>query len=215
MGRRELERVERASEGDLWAVGHVAYEAAPAFDPALATLQPSRGSIPGPLAAFSLFPPPQEVAPPRPGAAGADRVALQPSLGEAAHAHAIAEIREAIAAGETYQVNLTFPLRGGFTGDPEVLFWQLAPASAAPHAAFLDCGATAIVSLSPELFFSRQGDRLVMRPMKGTRRRGRFTAEDDRRAAELAGSPKERAENLMIVDMVRNCLLYTSPSPRD
>ncbi|MDQ1346738.1 MAG: para-aminobenzoate synthetase / 4-amino-4-deoxychorismate lyase, partial [Acidobacteriota bacterium] len=99
-----------------------------------------------------------------------------------------------------------FPLRGGFTGDPEVLFWHLAPASAAPHAAFLDCGGKAVVSLSPELFFSRQGDRLVMRPMKGTRRRGRFTAEDDRQAAELAGSPKERAENLMIVDMVRNDL---------
>ena len=137
-----LERVERATGRGLWAVGFVAYEAAPAFDPALATQVPSAGSNRGPLAAFSLFPPPQKVAPPAPGVtAGADlRAELLPGLGEAEHAVALATIREAIAAGETYQVNFTFPLRGSFTGDPEALFWQLAPASAAPHAAFLDCG---------------------------------------------------------------------------
>ena len=61
----------------------------------------------------------------------------------------------AIAAGETYQVNFTFPMRARFTGDPEGLFWSLAPASRAPHAAFLDCGDSAVVSLSPELFFTR------------------------------------------------------------
>ncbi len=196
-----LERVERAGERGLWAVGYVTYEAAPAFDPALAVTAPGAA----PLAAFGLFPPPEQIDVPA-RAEAAPQAGLHPLLDEAAHAAAIAAIRAAIAAGETYQVNFTFPLRGSFTGDAEALFWHLAPASAAPYAAFLDCDATAIVSLSPELFFSRQGDRLVMRPMKGTRRRGRFTAEDDRQAAELAGSPKERAENLMIVDMVRNDL---------
>ncbi len=203
-----LDCVERATGRGLWAVGFVAYEAAPAFDPALATSAPSSGSIPGPLAAFSFFTPPQKIATPGPGAgAGAGRRAeLLPDLGEAEHAVALGAIREAIAAGETYQVNFTFPLRGSFAGDPEALFWRLAPASCAPHAAFLDCGAMAVVSLSPELFFRREGERLVMQPMKGTRPRGRFTAEDAGQAAALAGSAKERAENLMIVDMVRNDL---------
>ncbi len=123
----------------------------------------------GPLAAFGLFPPPQEIATPGPGAGTGLRAELLPGLGEAEHAVALAAIREAIAAGETYQVNFTFPLRGGFAGDAEALFWRLAPASRASHAAFLDCGGTAVVSLSPELFFRREGERLVMRPMKGTR----------------------------------------------
>ncbi|MEO8196881.1 MAG: aminodeoxychorismate synthase component I [Thermoanaerobaculia bacterium] len=201
-----LERVERVTGRGLWAVGFVAYEAAPAFDRALATRGPSSGSIPWPLAAFSFFSRPQEIAVPGPGADTGDRADLQPSLGEAEHAVALAAIREAIAAGETYQVNFTFPMQGRFAGDAEALFWRLAPASAAPHATFLDCGDTAIVSLSPELFFCREGARLVMRPMKGTRPRGRFPEEDLRQAAELAGSAKERAENLMIVDMVRNDL---------
>lgn len=201
-----LELVERAADRGLWAVGFVAYEAAPAFDPALATRMPSSGSNRGPLAAFSFFPPPQKIATPKPGVDPGLRPDLLPGLGEAEHAVAIGAIREAIAAGETYQVNFTFPLRGGFIGDAEALFWKLAPASAAPHAAFLDCGDTALVSLSPELFFRREGARLGMRPMKGTRPRGRFPEEDARQAAELAGSAKERAENLMIVDMVRNDL---------
>ena len=64
----------------------------------------------------------------------------------------------------------------------------------------------AIVSASPELFFLRQGDRVVVRPMKGTARRGRDAGEDERAAAALAASPKERAENVMIVDLLRNDL---------
>ncbi|MBP7587206.1 MAG: aminodeoxychorismate synthase component I [Thermoanaerobaculia bacterium] len=196
-----LERVERATEEGLWAVGCVAYEAAPAFDPALAVRPPAAGL----LAAFSLFPPPEPIPTPS-GMQPALAARLSPLLDSAEHSAALATIREAIAAGETYQVNFTFPMRSRFTGDPEGLFWSLAPASRAPHAAFLDCGDSAVVSLSPELFFTRTGDRLEMRPMKGTRLRGRFPEEDGRQATELAISAKERAENLMIVDMVRNDL---------
>jgi len=197
-----LERVERATYRGLWAVGFVAYEAAPAFDPVLAVQRLAKG----PLAAFSFFPAPELIDAPRCEGVIAQSENLHALVDEAEHAKAIATIREAIAAGETYQVNFTFPLRARLAGDPEALFWCLAPASAAPHAAFLDCGDTAIVSLSPELFFSREGERLLMRPMKGTRPRGRFSAEDDAQATGLAASPKERAENLMIVDMVRNDL---------
>ena len=196
-----LERVERATEEGLWAVGWVAYEAAPAFDPALVVRPPA----PGLLAAFSLFPPPDSI-PARPAGEPAPGAMLSPLLDREEHALALATIHEAIAAGETYQVNFTFPMRSGFAGDPEGLFWSLAPASGAPHAALLEGGGSAVVSLSPELFFSRNGDRMEMRPMKGTRLRGRFPEEDGRQASELAGSAKERAENLMIVDMVRNDL---------
>ncbi len=197
-----LASVEQATEAGLWAVGFVDYEAAPAFDASLAVCAPATGA----LAAFSYFPSPELVTAPPSAGLAAKVEGLQPHQGEREHAAAIAAVHAAIAAGETYQVNLTFPLRGRFAGDPEALFWRLAPASAAPHAAFLDCGDTVIVSLSPELFFAREDDRLVMRPMKGTRPRGRFSEEDDRQAAALAASPKERAENLMIVDMVRNDL---------
>ncbi len=196
-----LERVDRATADGLWAVGYVTYEAAPAFDPALVVRPPAAGL----LAAFSVFRPPDAVRAPA-AAEPTLRAGLSPLLDGAEHAAALAAIREAIAAGETYQVNLTFPMRSRFAGNAENLFWSLAPASLAPHAAFLDCGASAVVSLSPELFFSRNGDRLEMRPMKGTRLRGRFPEEDGRQAAELASSAKERAENLMIVDMVRNDL---------
>ncbi len=209
-----LELVERATAEGLWAVGFVAYEAAPAFDAALVVHPPAGG----PLAAFSLFAPPEPFAAPAaevpaaqapvekgPGQ-GAAPEALEALLGPEAHTEAVRAILAAIASGETYQVNFTFPLRRPFSGDAERLFWRLAPASAAPYAGFLDCGERAIVSISPELFFERAAGRLSMRPMKGTRPRGRYGEEDAELAAELAASPKERAENLMIVDMVRNDL---------
>jgi para-aminobenzoate synthetase/4-amino-4-deoxychorismate lyase len=198
-----LERVDRATADGLWAVGYVTYEAAPAFDSALVV----RRAPPGPLAAFSLFHAPQtaELArgdePPQ-----VPLAPLQAALGEPEHAAAVAAILAAIAAGETYQVNFTFPLRTGWRGDSQALFRRLATASAAPYATYLDCGERAVLSLSPELFFRRQGDRIEMRPMKGTRLRGRFPEEDVAQAAGLAASPKERAENLMIVDMARNDL---------
>jgi len=205
--RELLAAAERHAASGGWAVGYVAYEAAPAFDAAL----PVRAAAPGrPLAAFGLFGPPVEVAAEElaEGSAGerCELVELAPSWSEAEHAAAVAEVRAAIARGETYQVNLTFPLRGRVVGDLDPLFARLALASEAPYAAFLDCGEWAMLSLSPELFFERFGRTLRMRPMKGTRPRGRFVEEDRRLAAELAASAKDRAENLMIVDMARNDL---------
>lgn len=201
-----LAAAERHAAGGGWAVGYVAYEAAPAFDPAL----PVGPDALRPLAAFAHFPPPREIAieeivqsdaSRRPSVSG-----LASSWSDFEHAAAVAAVRAAIARGETYQVNLTFPLRGRVTGDLESLFAQLAQASEAPYATFLDCGEWAILSLSPELFFERAATLLRMRPMKGTRPRGRFLEEDRRLAAELAASAKDRAENLMIVDMARNDL---------
>jgi len=197
-----LEAAERGAAEGLWAVGFVAYEAAPGLDPAL----PVRPASRGPLAAFALFAEPERIRldappPPRPWVSG-----LAPELSEAEHRAAVAAAREAIGAGETYQVNLTLPLAGRTALAPEALFAALAPCARVPCSGFLDLGERAIVSLSPELFFERAHGRLRMRPMKGTRSRGRDLAEDRALAGELAAAEKDRAENLMIVDMARNDL---------
>jgi len=194
---------EEAAARGLWAVGFVGYEAAPAFDPALVAHPPAAG--PTPLAAFSTFAAPRELE--RLAVEGvAEATGRAPGMAEEEHAAAIAGIREAIADGDTYQVNLVFSLFGSFSGSPDGLFARLLAPLEAPYATLLEGERWAIASLSPELFFERDAGRIVMRPMKGTRPRGRWGEEDRRLAAELAASEKERAENLMILDMVRNDL---------
>jgi len=210
-----LAEVARRVEADgLWAVGFVAYEAAPAFDAALAAREPDpEAGLP--LAWFALCPAPEESAGPDVlrAAAGAYEVGpWQPSVGEGAYRAAVEEVRRRIAAGDTYQANLTYRLAAPFAGDPRGLFLDLAAAQGWPGApgggcaAYLDAGRHAICCASPELFFAREGERVVCRPMKGTAPRGLTSEDDRRRAAALAASAKERAENLMIVDMVRNDL---------
>ncbi len=193
-----LEEVERAARGGAWAVGWLAYEAAPACDPALRTLAPA----PGPLAVFGLFGGPSPATEPAPGTLGP----LVPELDRAEHARGVAAIREALAAGAAYQVNLTFRLRGRFQGDPLGLYRVLLRGQGRCHGACVVGEGRAVLSASPELFFERRGETVRVRPMKGTRPRGRFAEEDDEVAAELQGSEKDRAENVMIVDLLRNDL---------
>lgn len=119
---------------------------------------------------------------------------------------AVATILDYIAAGDSYQVNFSFRLRGGYHGPLDALYHRICRAQQSDFCASLRFDRFAILSASPELFFHRVGRRIRMRPMKGTRPRGRWTAEDDAMAAVLAESPKDRAENLMIVDLLRNDL---------
>ena len=206
-----LTRLEAAARSGAWVALAASYELGYVIEPHLARHLPPDA---GPLLTGWIFRHAEWLADAacdawlavRAGKDAGCTGALQPNIEKADYLRQIDRIRRYITDGDCYQVNFTFPMRSRFTGDPEGLFWSLAPASRAPHAAFLDCGGTAVVSLSPELFFSRTGDRLEMRPMKGTRLRGRFPEEDGRQATELAISAKERAENLMIVDMVRNDL---------
>ncbi|MCP5100792.1 MAG: aminodeoxychorismate synthase component I, partial [Chloroflexi bacterium] len=128
----------------------------------------------------------------------------QPSLTKETYHAAIKRIKEAIAAGDTYQVNYTFPLHNSFSGDDFAFFTDLAAAQQADYAAYLDLGHIAICSASPELFFKLDGDQLTSKPMKGTAVRGRTLAEDNANINWLAQSEKNRAENVMIVDMIRN-----------
>jgi para-aminobenzoate synthetase/4-amino-4-deoxychorismate lyase len=205
-----LAAAERAAAGGRWAVGFVGYEAAPAFDAALVAHPPAGAA---PLAAFSIFGAPREIdgALARSTSEPGRVESAEPGIAMESHARAVDAIRAAIAAGATYQVNLSFPFTGRYSGRADALFAALLAPGEAPYAALLKGDGWALVSLSPELFFERSAAeggaaRVTMRPMKGTRPRGRFGTEDRVLAEELAASPKERAENLMIVDMVRNDL---------
>ncbi|HJS27873.1 MAG TPA: bifunctional anthranilate synthase component I family protein/class IV aminotransferase, partial [Actinomycetota bacterium] len=113
---------------------------------------------------------------------------------------------ELIAAGHTYQVNYTLRLRAQIAGEARGFYRDLALAQRGGYAAFLDLGRYRVLSASPELFFRIDGERITTRPMKGTAPRGRWLAEDEEAAARLASSEKERAENAMIVDLLRNDL---------
>jgi len=196
--RRVEELVRR--EG-LCTAGWITYEAAPGLDPKLTT-HPA-GDLP--LLWFGVYDRAEDVAAPGPGAEPA-RLDWRPSVNRAGYDRAIAAIKGYIAAGDTYQVNHTIRLRAAFGGDPWALFGALVDAQRCEYAAYIDTGRWVVCSASPELFLSVECDRVVSRPMKGTARRGLWSADDEARADWLRASVKNRAENLMIIDMVRNDL---------
>ncbi len=194
--------VDEGLRDGLYAAGYVAYEAAPAFDRALTTHAPSAV----PLVYFGLFPS-AETASSLTGADLPSPIEWTPELSAADHARGVAAIREAIAEGETYQINYTFRLRAALNPlGLEALYLHLAGIERVPYAAFLDLGDWQVLSLSPELFFQLDKGRLVTRPIKGTAPRGRWAAEDAALGDGLRASAKNRAENVMIVDLCRNDL---------
>lgn len=181
-------------------VGYVAYEAAPAFDPALPILRQSEGL---PLAVFASFDAPETGAEPsEPGV----ELSWQGELDREAYEERIRRIRAWIGAGDIYQANFSLRFRTEQRADPLAVFASLSRGDRLPHAAYLDLGRHVFASGSPELFFELDGDLIRSRPMKGTEPRGRFPAEDSQRQEMLSESLKNRAENLMITDMVRNDL---------
>jgi para-aminobenzoate synthetase/4-amino-4-deoxychorismate lyase len=197
-----LREVHEATTAGSWAYGYVSYEAAGGLDERL----PGAWS-PGqpPLVWFGLCTEPTAVEPVG-VPAGGSAATWRPDWTSAEHARAVASVREHIAAGETYQCNLTDRLRSTGTGDPEELYRGLVHAQRGAYNAYLDLGRHVVASASPELFFEWVGDEVRTRPMKGTAPRGRTTAEDARASRSLRASDKERAENLMIVDLLRNDL---------
>jgi len=118
----------------------------------------------------------------------------------------IRSIKELIESGEVYQVNYTGRFDFGFSGCPLTLFRELLQEQQVDYAAYIDTGERQILSLSPELFFSIKNRKITSRPMKGTAARGRSLEEDGAISRSLAESEKNCAENLMIVDLVRNDL---------
>ncbi|WP_239313938.1 MULTISPECIES: aminodeoxychorismate synthase component I [unclassified Frankia] len=197
-----LAEVEAATAGGWWACGFVAYEAA--LDRRLAVHPPAHGL---PLAWFGVCAPPRLVPAVREPDPAAYRVGeWWLAWDSETHRARVEAVRRHIAAGETYQVNLTTHLTAETLGDPFALYTDLALGQRGAFNAYLDVGMFVVASASPELFFETRGRQVRMRPMKGTARRGDTPAEDAVIVAALRASEKERAENIMIVDLVRNDL---------
>lgn len=198
---------EQVARHGRWAAGFLSYEAAPAMDSAFAIRSPV-GNFP--LLWFGIYREPDWVT----DSAVTERAgecaiptAWQPTVAEDVYHQAIRKIKDNIARGDTYQVNYTYRLRADAAEgpvDPWPVFSTLVSGYPAPYAAYVDLDDWAVLSISPELFFTLDGSTLTSMPMKGTAPRGR-TLEEDRQLAEwLRHSEKNRAENLMILDMVRN-----------
>ena len=200
--RGVLERAADAVGRGRWVAGWVSYEAAPAFDAAMVVREVAGTPFEDlPLAWFAVFERREHADAPT---GDAQPGAWTPTIDAARHAGDVATIRARIAAGDTYQVNHTFRQSAPFDGDPADLYGRLARAQSGGYGALLETGRWAVASASPELFLEWSGGVLTSRPMKGTAPRGIDEAEDAERRAALLASPKECAENLMIVDMVRN-----------
>lgn len=203
--RLVLDSVQDAASKGFWCVGYLRYEAAPAFDAALAV-----HAAQGPLAWFAIYDealpwPEEEIG------NGTMQVQWEAACSRAGFDAALDCIHRAIAGGALYQVNFTAPLHGVLHGKQEgdaalPLFAALQRAQPGGYAAYLDTGAEQLLSVSPELFFDWHGGRILTRPMKGTAPRGATPAEDAALMHALRTSPKERAENVMIVDLLRNDL---------
>jgi para-aminobenzoate synthetase/4-amino-4-deoxychorismate lyase len=206
-----IRRVEIATARGSIAAGFVAYEAAPAFDRALRVAP--RAEQPGlPLAWFGLFASERPVPPLEPHDGGAATIAgASPwscEVGRDDHLAAMARLRKAIVAGDTYLTNLTTRYRRPWSDgdDAFALYRQLAGQYARGLHAYLETDDWIVMSGSPELFFAVRDRTITVQPMKGTAARGRWSDEDRVVAERLRTSDKERAENVMVVDLVRNDL---------
>lgn len=208
--RKGLEEVESLVNQHGWtAVGFVSYEAAPAFDPSLQVIS-SQGF---PFLWFGLYDALQVL---QPFEVFKDFERLEalnwhPDTERETYNAAIQTVKDRIAKGMTYQVNYTMRLKADFETDKQIAVdvraWQLfshLARSQNKYAAYLDIGDWAICSASHELFFDLDGEVITGRPMKGTVKRGRTTSEDNNASKRLRASTKNRAENVMIVDMIRN-----------
>ena len=200
-----LKRVEEACvRRGLYAAGYLSYEAAPAFDRALTTKPVSEL----PLLCFGVYRDVQnrsfDELPLPTGDAVDER--WEPSVTGEHYSLIVGRLQHLIRSGDTYQVNYTYRLRTRLKSDPYAFFHQLTAADNPPFAAYLETDEWTICSASPELFFHKSGTTVESRPMKGTAPRGLWFEQDLQHAKQLCESVKSRAENVMIVDMVRNDL---------
>lgn len=207
----EAETARQAGGGSL--AGYIAYEAGLALEPKLAGRAAARSGAMGPLVWLGLFDAPHRIIAADvpawlkaraqgPGTLGP----LEPQLSPGGYAAAFAALNEAIHAGDIYQANLTYPLAGSFRGDPVGLYAGLRDAARGGYGGMIFDGSHWLLSFSPELFVALNGSEAKVKPMKGTRPRMVEPAADAAMARDLATSVKDRAENLMIVDLMRNDL---------
>lgn len=197
-----LKEVETYQEAGFYAVGYVSYEAAPAFEKKLAV-------HPAPLMGeYLLYFTIHEEVETLPFPEDYEAVELPANWKEEveapAYQEAIKTIHHHIRQGDTYQVNYTVQLSQELKSDPLAIYNRLVVEQKAHYNAFIQHDDVAILSISPELFFEQEDRLLTTRPMKGTTRRGLTNQKDLQEAAWLEADPKNRAENMMIVDLLRN-----------
>ncbi|BBE00099.1 aminodeoxychorismate synthase, component I [Sphingobium amiense] len=210
-----LDRLAEARDAGLHIAGFLSYEAGLALEPRLAPIARRRDTGGAPLLWFGLFEGVRLIAPDTlpallPDPASVTVGALRPLIGQDAYLAAFARVQDYIRAGDIYQANLTFPCDVPLSGDPLALYAAIRPRAAAGYGGVIRTGAHSLLSFSPELFFTQVRGQLTARPMKGTATRGAGAEEDAALARELALDPKQRAENLMIVDLLRNDLSRVS-----
>jgi para-aminobenzoate synthetase/4-amino-4-deoxychorismate lyase len=209
--RAALAQLEAAGQAGLHAAGFLSYELGFVFEERLLDRLPPPG--PTPLLWLGLYDAPERLTTAEvdrrlaamDGPVGLARD-IAPRIDQAAYGLAFDQVKSLIAAGDTYQVNLTFKAGFRLEGDPVTLYRELVRKQPVPYGALINTGEQWILSRSPELFVSSRDGMLAARPMKGTLKRGRTLAEDEAGRAALAGDAKNRAENLMIVDLLRNDL---------
>jgi len=208
---REVEIL--VNQQNWYAAGFISYESAPAFDKKLRVLNSEQF----PLIWFGLYPEPKiietsevyrntsKLGDAQEDLRGLNAFHWKPTIEQEVYNTSIEKIKEHIANGKTYQVNYTMRLQSDFRTDTWNFFQQLAQ-NQNKYAAYINTEEYAICSASPELFFQLDGEMITSRPMKGTVKRGRTTSEDKAQMMWLENSEKNRAENVMIVDMIRNDL---------
>jgi para-aminobenzoate synthetase component 1 len=204
-----LQKLEAARAKGCWVAGYISYEAGYAFEDRLTHLMPDRPTTP--LLAFGIYDAPQSAVSALADAgqrAGTARISTpEPMISRDQYAAALAQVLVYIGAGDCYQINLTFPMQARLlSGDAFGLYGALRARQKVGHGAYVDLGRGPIlVSRSPELFLRLDaGGRIEARPMKGTAPRDPDPVIDAGLAEELRASVKGQAENLMIVDLLRN-----------
>lgn len=203
-----LDRLTEARDDGLHAAGYMTYEAGFAMEGRFSARAPATN---GPLLWFGLFDgcrfiDPDDVPPLLPDPAGAAIGSARPLIDETAYRAAFAEVAERIRAGEIYQANLTFPCDVDLSGDPRAIYAAIRPRARAGYGGIVRDGERWLLSFSPELFFTLIRGQITARPMKGTATRSPNPALDAAAVAALGSDPKQQAENLMIVDLLRNDL---------
>ena len=197
-----LEALDAARRDGLWLAGYASYELGYALEPRLLHRLEDKRRLP--LLCFGVFDGPETAAPLVEGVC--DIGPITPRWDEYRYTRAFAQVHDLIGAGDIYQANLTFPLDAEVSGNVEALYAALMARQTVGHGALVrQNGLPDILSRSPELFFRTDAEgRIETRPMKGTQPRSDDATEDARRKAWLALDEKNRAENLMIVDLLRN-----------
>lgn len=200
-----LESLRMAKTSGLHAAGFLSYDAGSAL------IQDLGKAADGLLAWFGLFEEYQQLDTDAmssflPDPAGAWLSPLRAEISRRDYANAFAAVQEYISAGDVYQANLTFPLSADYAGDPLALYAALRPRAAAGYGGVIWTGEQHYLSFSPELFFALKEERVTTKPMKGTAERRADPVADAAEAEQLRTDPKQRAENLMIVDLLRNDL---------